>query len=57
MEQFVLQVEVHVIDTRHGIWCPRCSLPSVVESDIALCWPDTLEVWHRFTGSICTSCD
>lgn len=48
--------EAHELDTRTGIWCPTCALPSVVEVDVALVLADTLHVLHRVTGSLCESC-
>lgn len=49
----VVELEVHTIDVRTGLWCDVCSLPSRVEADMLIVGRQSLRVIARKTGSMC----
>lgn len=49
--------EAHPVETRTGLWCPTCLLPSAVSVTVAIAASDSLEVLTRATGEHCTTCD
>lgn len=50
----VVELEVHTVDVRTGLWCETCQLPSVIEADMVIVSGDTLKVIARKTGAMCT---
>lgn len=49
----VVELEVHTIDVRTGLWCDTYQLPSRVEADMVIVGSKSLRVIGRKTGSLC----
>ncbi len=57
MASTVYTFEAHPVETRTGIYCPRCLLPTAVSVTVAIAASDSLQVLARATGEHCPSCD
>ena len=49
-------IEAHPVETRTGLWCDTCMLPSAVCVTVAIAASDSLRVLGRVIGEHCEGC-
>jgi len=54
MRQFVIAVDVEMVDVDHAVWCDACLLPAVTSATLAVTVGEALP--ELMTVTACESC-